>query len=376
VLLGVLVSAGLWTTSVEMLLAVFLWSMNLAVPLVMTLQVCRTARLGRLCELHASRVGWSQAAPSYTEGSDEMFKTRDALVDFERQLAANRPHTREKRFFMLFTLSAVLCVGASCGWQLVVEDCELFSNAGAALAAASGLPSVVLVVQMWQCLSLRHQREAFSLQVEFRLLIAINAAYLLSQVIGGLLLTDDKSALTLLLQAHTTSTAMWLVMVTLVPLVCMWMALRKGKVRYIQNFDDFFAVPVSREFFSDYLDMELHSELISFWQDIESFKAVSDAHGGDGGNDGGAQSRIECMARNIHSKYIRGGSIMDVQLDAVLRQEVAFRVNTSIITKTIFDGAQGAVSEKLQAAYIRFLRHPMAARAMQTYLRKVLDRDY
>ena len=31
VLLGVLVSAGLWTTSVEMLLAVFLWSMNLAV---------------------------------------------------------------------------------------------------------------------------------------------------------------------------------------------------------------------------------------------------------------------------------------------------------------------------------------------------------
>lgn len=385
VLVSLLVMASTFVGgSFDLVLGTFLWSMNFAAPLKMAMQWCRMSRLIKLCKLHAKRVEWSSAVPVYTKPSlesvqapndgDAMFRARDALLDFERQLTEARPSTREKHFFQLLLVGAAICAGASCAVQLAVPQCTLFDNAVVGIAAASLLPTLLSLAQVWQCFQLRAEQEAFMLKIEFALITAVNVAYILSQVIGGLLLANGKATLVLLIQAHAVSTATWLLISAVVPLSCMHFSLRKGKVRYIQNFDDFFAVPISRQFFAEYLAMELHSELFLFWEDVEAFKSISDSSSSEAAAD--AQSRLECMARNLHAKYIRAGSLMDVQLDGVLRQEVAFRVNTSIVTKTVFDGTQAAVAEKLQSTYIRFLRHPISAHAMQSYLRKVLDQDY
>jgi hypothetical protein len=302
-----------------------------------------------------------------------MFRTRDKLLEFEARLDEVKPHTREKRMFKLGTFASLLLVGASCAWQFGVSQCELLDTSVLGLAMWCASPTLIFVLQVGQLLRLRPLPEAFYLKVEFTLLTAINGAYILSQVIGGLSLAGDQPAIVLLIQAHATAAGLWLVLGVVVPLVAMLLALRKGKVRYVQNFDDFFAVPVSREFFSDFLYMEMNSEWILFWQDVEMYKTIMSAQSDSATPE--AQALHECMARNIYTKYMRAGSLMDIKLDTVLRQEVAFRVNTSVINNTVFDAAQDFISERLQNTYIRFLRHPMSVQAMQTYLRKVLDTD-
>lgn len=358
-----------------------LWTQSFALPLLMLIQLLRMIRFGRLRESHKLKLELSKETPVHSgaaggeagDTSNAMYHTRDRLLECEEQLALLRPHTREKRMFVMLSVAGAVLLGLACVWQFGISLCSVFESSMLGLLIWSALPLLIWLLQVGQLVRLRSIRDAFFLKLEFGVVTSVNAAYLLSQAPLALLLSNKQPPLILLIEAHATATALLLVLVASVQLACLMMAMRKGKVGYVQSFDDFVLDPVSREFFSEFMEMEMNSAWVLFWQDALAYKMMLSSHG-EKACPHDIQAMHECVARNIYSKYVRAGAMMDVRLDMPLRQEVAFRINTSKIGITVFDAAIDSVSERLQTAYVRFLRHPLSVNAMTLYLHKVLDK--
>lgn len=115
------------------------------------------------------------------------------------------------------------------------------------------------------------------------------------------------------------------------------------------SFSDFFDNAICRRYFEEYLALEWGSHLLLFWEDAEAYRLrFEDMKSTD--------QKMSVVARNIYNKYLRDGSMVDVQLHHSIQMETGYCL-ASGINAHLFDAAQDAVYVKMSQIYPRFLGH-------------------
>jgi len=350
------------------IMSVYEWTQNVSLPLFLIPTFFRIIRLRSLFATHMAKMHGAASWPV-----EQVSSSRDRQYQIESQMLHDRRQNGELRYakhlvWMLMFLFAYASI-----WQWTIKRCTLLRTSDTLITLGLGLTLVVGLVMV--CFSIRHVREAFAIKAELYMLVTLSVLFQLAQLLIVYELQGESvhafSSAFPLEGTYHYMLAAWIFTSFLVSVGMLYLSVRQPPKmvssaydEIFDSFSDFFDNAICRRYFEDYLALEWKSHLLLFWQDAEAYRIRF-------AEQKNADQKMSVVARNIYNKYVRDGSMVDVQLHHSLQMETGYCV-TSGVTAHLFDAAQDAVYVKMSQIYPRFLYH-FVGRKCASHLRGELE---
>jgi len=369
---------------------VYDWVQNVGLPILLIPQFLRAHRLRALHGAHNEKM---RAAKQWLV--DDVSSSKDRQYEMEAQLKQDGRRNAELRYALHFVWICMLLFGYAAVWQWAITSCRILHTSETLVTV--GL-NVILTVGYWLTIwLLRAFDEPFLVKTELYIIGALCTGFQLAQAV--IIVTTHTAhaedswanAFPISFEYHCAVSA-WIMLMLVAELALVAHATRVprppkfNKNEIFDSFSDFFNNEIGRKYFEQYLDLELCSESVLFWSDVEAYRQrFSGARRIDGDHTNSLPPPVEeksvkaedakmrIVARNIYTKYIKDGSMLDLNLDQSLVLEIGDRL-TSNISAYLFDAAQDAIYVKMSQIYQRFLVHAVGKTCIR-HLRGELDEN-